>query len=267
MTGRAILWCGHVREEHRVRDVEGRLSPMTGEQAQTRGVDYDPLLPADDLKIQANSLELAFNAARALGVPAGEIFACLLRDDLRPPGLRTRPHRAMVPSLRRLVADIAGRAAAEDALLFVAVNHGIKGGGLATGDPPMDELEDPEDALPREPLTPACLDELLRPLAGPQVLVISTCYAGQFLPLAARPDRMVLAACPADEPYLVPRRDCAWSAFLDELFGAWCAEALWDDVPRTRLPLPEAFARAEGRLRDAGARDAPLCAGTAHWPR
>lgn len=240
---------------------------MTDGQARARGIEHDTLLPADDFKIQTNSLELSYNAARALGVPAGEIFACLLRDDLSPPKLRTRPHRATVEALRRLVLDIGSRAAAGDALLFVAVNHGIKGVGLATGDPPVDELDDLDEARPSEPLTPARLDECLRPLTGPQVLIVSACYSGQFLPLGARANRMVLTACRADEPYLVRRHDCAWPAFLDELFGAWCMEALSDAIPRTALPLPDAFARAAQRLGEVSAGDVPLCEGIAHWPR
>jgi hypothetical protein len=263
MTRRAILWCGHVRETRRILDAEGNLRPLTDAEARARGLDDDTLLPADDFKIQVNSLELSFQAARALGVAVGEIHACLLRDDPRPPELRTRPRPATVDALRSLVQEVHRRATPEDALLFVAVNHGVRGEGLATSDPPADELEDePQRAL----LTPEKLDECLRPLAGPQVLIVSACYAGQFLPLGRRPDRMVLAACSAEEPYLVQRHDCAWPAFLDELFGAWCEVALWDGVPRAKLPLPDAFDRAEQRLRGAGARNIPLREGVVRWP-
>jgi hypothetical protein len=137
----------------------------------------------------------------------------------------------------------------------------------------VDELDE-ERVIQR--LTPEVLDACLRPLGGLQVIVVATCYAGIFLPLAAHEGRTVLAACPAKEMYLVPRQDCAWPAFLDELFGAWCACALSDRVSRTRLPLGEAFQRAAEQLAEQAAErlakapnlpsNLPRCEGAAAWP-
>lgn len=252
MTKRAILWCGHVREPVLRRDEFGLRREEVG----------DPCGATDDAKIQRNSLELAFQAARALGVPRQEIYACVIHDDLLPEGFdMKRHHRATVDGLQRLARTLAARAEPEDALLFIAVNHCDKE-ALATADP-VDELD--EDRIIQR-LTPEVLDDCLRPLGGLQVIVVATCHAGIFLPLAEHEGRTVLVACPAEEVYLVPRQDCAWPAFLDELFGAWCACALSDRVSRTRLPLGEAFNRAAAQLAEDRARNLPLCAGAAAWP-
>lgn len=251
MTKRVILWCGHVKEPALKRDRFGRL--CEGD---------DPLLGTDDAKIQRNSLELAYQAALELGVPRDEIHACVIRDDLLPQGFDPRFHHpATVDSLRRLLRTLTRRAEPEDALLFIAVNH-CSQNALATADP-VDELDEDRVA---SPLTPAVLDECLRLLRGPQVVVVATCHAGIFLPLAAREGRVILAACAADDVYLVSRQECAWSAFLDELFGAWCGFSLSDAIPRTRLPLDDAFARVAERLGAEQARNLPLRAGAAAWP-
>lgn len=251
MTKRAILWCGHVREPVIRRD----------EFSRTREVS-DPLLVTDDAKIQCNSLELSYKAALALGVDSNEIHACVIRDDLLPQGFDPRHnHPATVDGLRRLVRSFASRAKPEDALLFIAVNHGNRA-ALVTADP-VDELD--EDHVAPQ-LTPAVLDECLNQLGGSQVVIMATCYAGIFLSLQKRERRAVLVACAAEEVYLVPRQDCAWSAFLDELFGAWCAFSLSDAIPRTRLSLQEAFIRAHMRLVEDNAPNLPLCEGAAAWP-
>jgi hypothetical protein len=222
----------------------------------------DRLLVTDDAKIQYNSLELSFQAALALGIAPEEIHACVIRDDLLPQGFDVRRnHPATVDGLRRLVRSFALRAKPEDALLFIAVNHGNRS-ALATADP-VDEFS---DARVAPQLTPAVLDDCLKPLRGSQIVVVATCYAGIFLSLEKRDDRAVLVACAAEEAYLVSREDCAWPAFLDELFGAWCECSLSDAVPRTRLSLQEAFDRAQRRLADENAPNLPLCAGAAAWP-
>src|SRR5262249_17673872 len=154
----------------------------------------------------------------------------VIRDDLLPRDFDLRRvHSATVEGLKGLVRTLARHATPEDVLLFVAVNHCGRE-ALATADPvdPFDDV----DAVVR--LTPLVLDDWLRPVQGPQTLVFATCYAGIFLPLAqTRKERAVLVSCGADEVYLVQRQDCAWSAFLDELFGAWCKCSLSDAVPRT----------------------------------
>jgi hypothetical protein len=251
MTKRAILWCGHIRAAIRVRDAEGRL--------RERG---DPLLAADDFRIQVNGLELAFRTARALGVPREEIHACVVRDDLRPRELVTERHQPTVAGLRRLAGSLARGATAADALLFVAANHGRRDGSLVTDDP-LDEVGDPIGAR----LDAETLGDCLRPIAGAQVLVIATCFAGAFLPLAADPRRAVVAACSATEEHRVSRDDGTCSAFLDELFGAWSGVAHSDAVPCTRLPLDAAFARAKERLLVPPSLNVPEYAGTNVWPR
>jgi hypothetical protein len=138
------------------------------------------------------------------------------------------------------------------------VNH-CSEQALATADP-VDEFG---DELAIERLTPEVLDNCLSHLPGTQVVVVSTCHAGIFLPLAEREGRAVIAACAGNEVYRVSRQDCKWPAFLDELFGAWCECALSDAVPTTRRSLDEAFLCAKARL---AAGQVPLRAGAAVRP-
>lgn len=258
MTKRAILYCGQVREPAIRRDMRGRPHTLRGSLLEVE----DEHVGTDDSKIQCNSLELSFQAALALGVARNEIHACVFHNDLLPPNFDARNnHQPTVAGLRRLVRGLSTRAKPEDALLFIAVNHGDET-ALVTADP-VDEFGDASVA-PR--LTPAALDDCLRPLPGPQVVVVATCHAGIFLSLSERPGRAVLVACAAEEKHLIARQDCAWSAFLDELFGAWCGCAFSDAVPPKRLPLREAFEAAHARLAGANAKALPLCAGAAAWP-
>ncbi|HZF49662.1 MAG TPA: hypothetical protein VE093_13480 [Polyangiaceae bacterium] len=217
----------------------------------------------DDIRVQSNNLELAFTAACSLGVPLDEVYACLVDDDLRPQKMKTQPFRATAGDLDRLVKFIARRADPGDALLFIAVNHGATT-GLTTAEDVADPLRDDELTV----LTPDRLDACLRMLSGPQVLVVSTCHAGVFLPLAdTHPDRMVLAVCDAEETYSIQRTDCPVSAFLDELFAAWCECSLDDAIPKAKLPLDEAFLRAAERLAAQPGMTTPRRAGHAAWPR
>lgn len=250
---RAILWCGHVRRPTFARDAEGRRREVG-----------DTLLAADDFRIQVNGLELAFRAAEVLGVPENEVYACLVRPDLAPQSLRTDVFEATVAGLRRLASRIGPRSKPDDALLFVTVNHGSRDGCLVTADP-MDEFA-ADDAPPPPRLTPAVLDECLRPIAGPQVIIVATCFSGAFLPLANDPRRAVLAACPANEEYTVTRAEGTCAAFLDELFGAWCGVAHSDDVPTARLALNDAFEQAKKRLAGIVPLNVPLWAGANVWP-
>lgn len=250
MTARAILWCGQVRRPQLDRDEFGRIVEVG-----------DRELPLDDAKIQANSLELAFEGALALGLSAGDVFACVLTPDLLPQRFGTERYGATITDLRRVVAEISKRSVTGDALLFIAVNHGAED-GLLTSEPPLDEF-DQERTVPR--LTPAVLDDCLRPFEGPQVIIVATCHAGVFLPLG-RNDRVILAACAQGDKYYVSRRDHAWPAFLDQLFGAWCGFALADTITRTRLDLDAAFIRAHAALEGVGARNLPQRAGTVVWP-
>jgi hypothetical protein len=251
MTKRAILWCGQVRRPSYRTYVKGRRHDTD-----------DPLAPTDDFTIQANGLELAFEAACRLGVSPRDIHACLVDDALKPQKLQTQRRRATVADLQHLLKVIAAHAKPGDPLLFVAVNHGAKDGLVVTPED-MDEFSDDDSTTTL--LTPEMLDEFFRPLVGPQVIINTACHAGAFLRLA-REGRAVLASCSEEEVYWISRHD-KWSAFLDELFGAWCKCALSDAVPRAQLSLDEAFSRAEERLTSAGARTKPLRAGAAAWPR
>ena len=258
MPKRAILWCGQVKQPAIRQGMHGKSHKLRGSLLEIT----DEYAGSDDSKIQCNSLQLSFNAALALGVERNEIHACVFSDDLLPPSFDPgNNHPATVAGLHRLVRTLSVRAKPDDALLFIAVNHGNKS-ALATAEP-VDELDD--DRIVRG-LTPAALDECLNQLGGSQVVVVSTCYAGIFLSLEKRKGRAVLVACSAEEVYLVPRQHCAWPPFLDELFGAWCACSLSDTVPRLRLPLEEAFCRAHERLTVEKAPNVPLREGEAEWP-
>jgi hypothetical protein len=195
MTKRAILWCGQMRRPNLGRDEFGR----------TREVG-DPLLASDDFKIQANGLELAFQAALSLGVTNDEIYIFVCDSELLPQRFHGASYQATVLELQRVILGIAGRAARGDALLFIAVNHGTPG-GLLTSEP-VSELD---DESPITLLTPDALDHCLRPFQGQQVLVIAACYAGSFLPLGSA-DRAVLVSCAPHETYKIPREGTAWSA-------------------------------------------------------
>src|SRR5689334_10178809 len=113
MTMRAILWCGQTRQPRLDRDELGRVVEIG-----------DRELPLDDAKIQANSLELAFQGALALGISARDVHACVLTSDLLPQHFRTEPYAATIGDLRRLVTALSRQTAAGDALLLIAVNHG-----------------------------------------------------------------------------------------------------------------------------------------------
>ena len=231
---RAILWCGQVLGS-------GGLGPLADtmrlSQKERRIADNEPdaLFPHNDFTLQANGLELAFQAARQLGVEDSEIYACLVQEDLRPPGLQTEVRKATPSDLEKLLCEIRDCGEPDDALLFVAVNHGSSA-GLTTAEDVSDPMRDDSETI----LTPTQLDIFLKIITGPQVLVIVTCYAGAFLALGNE-NRCVLAACGATERYLAPRCDGPRSPFLDELFGAWCGCAHDDGVPRATLPLEKAF--------------------------
>ncbi len=258
MTKRAILYCGQVRQPAIRRDMRGNPCKLRGSLLE---ID-DEYAGTDDFKIQCNSLELSFKAALALGVDRNEIHACIFNNDLLPPSFVPRNnHPATVAGLHRLVRGFTSRAKSEDALLFIAVNHGDDT-ALITADP-VDEFGE-EHMAPR--LTPAALDDCLRALPGSQIVVVATCHAGIFLSLSERPDRAVLVACAAEDKHLIARQDRAWSSFLDELFGAWCGCAFSAAIPPKRLPLHEAFVTAYARLAEEKAPSLPLCAGLAQWP-
>jgi hypothetical protein len=170
--------------------------------------------------------------------------------------------------LERVLARLARSATEEDALLFIATNHGEQQGLLTSS--PVDEFSDDEEG-PRL-LTSEVLRRSLDAVAGTQVLVLATCHAGIFLPLA-RENRAVLASCAADQRYLV-QEEPPCSPFLVELFKAWCRTELQGYETLFSpgvVELDTAFAQAEQQLA-SGAYPAetqrlkPLHHGVARWP-
>lgn len=238
MTRRAILWCGWA--------------------VPTRKLDF----PAS-----MRDLDLAVRAAQALGVRRENIHAFLGHEDLLA-GLAVSQYPATVEALERVVAGLRHGSTADDALLFIATNHGERHGLLTSA--LVDEFAD-EEETPRL-LTPEVLRRCLDGLMGTQVLVLATCHAGIFLPLA-RDGRAVLASCSADQRYLV-QEEPACSPFLVELFRAWCCTELPGYETRFSNDISEldaAFIRAEQQLA-SNAYSAeykklkPLREGLASWP-
>lgn len=246
MTARVLLWCGHVRPPR--EDRKGRM-----------------VAAAYDFPASKNDMAIAIRAARVLGVGDREIHPFLCDDGLLPADFSEPVHDATAAELRRVVKRIALDARPGDALLFVASNHGEEQGLLMTAR--HDELGGDEPLH----LTPDALEECLSQLGGPQVVIVATCHSGVFLPLGARPDRLVIAACNERERYLVTSDDeDAHSPLLRVLFGAWCGVALGDEAAPARCSLDEAFevARAAEMARrdiDALKRTEPLRKGSAVW--
>jgi hypothetical protein len=238
MTRRAILWCGWA--------------------VPTRKLDF----PAS-----VRDLDLAVRAAQALGVRLENIHAFVGHEDLLA-GLAVSQYPATVEALEREVARLTRDSTADDALLFIATNHGERHGLLTSAR--VDEFAD-EEETPRL-LTPEVLRRCLDGLMGTQVLVLATCHAGIFLPLA-REGRAVLASCSADQRYLV-QEEPACSPFLVELFRAWCCTELpgyEKHFSSNVSELDAAFIQAEQQLTSNAyspeyKRLKPLREGLASWP-
>jgi hypothetical protein len=266
MTRRAILWCGYVKPP----------LPRPGSEASSWW---------SDAAASINDLEIAFRGARALGVPLHEIYACVCTPEVLPQAFETRERPASVAALRSLTAEIARHAGPEDALLFVATNHGDERRlfvpekrdvrGLVT-EPSVeelderslrdDDLDDPDEQSSTDLLTPETFAACFDPLPGAQVVVVAACHAGCFLGIGNQ-RRMVLTSCGADEKYWVDQEESSCSAFIAELFAAWCAVAPRDDIPADNMAPDEAFARSVRRLADAGARTVPRRQGSTVWNR
>jgi len=238
VTRRALLWCGWA----------------------------DPARMLD-FPASVKDLELAVRAARALGVKDRDIHAFLGHADLIS-GVEVSQDAATLAALERVVARLAREATADDALLFIATNHGEQQGLLTSG--PVDEFSSDEE-VPRH-LTPAILRQSLDRIPGTQVLILASCHAGVFLPLAQE-NRAVLASCAADQVYLV-QEDPPCSPFLIELFKAWCSIELpgYQTVfSEGVFELDAAFLQAEQQLSQGAypaeyKRLRPLRQGTARWP-
>lgn len=162
MTRRALLWCGWA-DPARVLD-----------------------FPAS-----VKDLDLAVRAARALGVRDMDMHAFLSHADLISDP-EVSQHAATIDALERVVASLAREATADDALLFIATNHGEQLGLLTSG--PVDEFSSDED-MPRH-LSPAILRQCLDKIPGTQVMIFATCHAGGLSSLGARePNSVGLLRC------------------------------------------------------------------------
>lgn len=240
MTCRAILWCGFVSRPAG----KGRLDRATAVQG---------AFPDCDFPASVNDLEIAYRAAKALGARAADIYPHVCDPDLLPPALVARWSPPTKEALARTLKGIRREASSGDRLLFIATNHGTRDGLLT-----MVEVDEFEDAPTSPFLTPEDLSRSLDSVQGDHTVVIASCHAGIFLPLGDHPNRTVLAACGADVVYRIHREERSCSPFLVELFASWCGVSLWDDVPTSNLPLPEALARATARLASTYQTHAPL---------
>lgn len=248
MTRRAILWCGHVRPA-------GARYPLGRSMSDAAG------FPDCDFPASVNDLELGFRSARELGISVKDIHPLVCDPDLLPSELSSRSLPATLESLENVLARIRRAALPEDALLFVATNHGCPEGLLTST--PVDELDELDGPVL---LSPEHLGGALDSIPGAQVIIVAACHAGIFLPLGGPPDRTVLASCAADLVYRVHREERSCSPFLVELFASWCGVALWDDVVTARHPLGEAFTRAQARLAGEHRTAVPLVNGPCAWP-
>jgi hypothetical protein len=243
MTTRALFWCGYAKPP------PGRL-PAAG--------------AADDAYADAvtlgNDLEFAIQAARNLGVKDEDMYAFVCDRDLVPAGYAGEWRPPTCAAFEQTTSRLARVVVAGDATLFFATNHAVPEGLLTSAH--VDEFE--EDApifLAAETLA-AALDVL----PGVQVLVIATCFAGAFLPLARADRRLVLAAC-ADEVYYAGGAT-AWAGFPAELFRAWCGVSPDGGPCPARMDPDAAFTFAEVRVMGGavGRPIQPVRAGSVRWP-
>jgi hypothetical protein len=100
MTKRAILWCGYGRRAKENLDFE----------------------------ISANDLYLSIRAALAAGVKREDIYPFVCDEDLLPSDFRGACRPPTLTSLDACLQEIRRGAAPEDALIFIATNHGDKDG-------------------------------------------------------------------------------------------------------------------------------------------
>jgi hypothetical protein len=221
-----------------------------------------------DFPASVRDLELSVRAARTLGIADEDMHALVCREDLLPQGFAGSQSPATVRALERVLAEIAQSATPDDALLFVATNHGERRGLLTKAE--VDEFAE-EDEI--QLLTPQLLEQALNGVPGRQVLIFAVCRAGIFLPLGQRQDRAVIAACSEDEKYLV-QKDPECSPLLRELFRSWCGVELPGyeiDFSQGLRELGAAFAQAELRIGSSDyppqhRRLKPLLQGTPLWP-
>lgn len=243
MTMRALFWCGYAKPQ------PGRFGA-----AGAAGAAF-----ADAVTL-ANDLEFAIAAARKLGVKDGDMYAFVCDRDLVPAGYAGERLAPTIAALEQTTARLAKIAAASDATLFFATNHAVEEGLLTSAQ--VDEFEPDAPSY----LAAEALAQVLDVLPGVQVLVIATCFAGAFLPIARADRRLVLAAC-GDQVYFAGG-STAWAGFPAELFRAWCGVSPDGGACPARMDVDAAFAFAEARVMrgEAGRPIQPLRAGNVRWP-
>lgn len=139
--------------------------------------------------------------------------------DRRPLATRT--------ALARALRGIAGRMdPKEDLLLLFLTLHGSEDHRLVVQMPP----------LPLDPIDPDWLKRTLdRSGLGPQLVIVSACYSGGFLPTLEAPNRMVMTAARADRPSFGCGPDSELTYF---------GRALLVDALNRTIDFPQAFALA-----------------------
>lgn len=151
--------------------------------------------------------------------------------DRRPLATRT--------ALARALRGIAGRMdPKEDLLLVFLTLHGSEDHQLVVQMPP----------LPLDPIDPDWLKRTLdRSGLGPQLVIVSACYSGGFLPALEAPTRMVMTAARSDRPSFGCGPDSELTYF---------GRALLVDALNRTIDFPQAFELArrgvEARERREG---------------
>lgn len=229
MRARAMLWCGRIRPRQ-------QLEPTAF----------------------ANDIEMAVRSVLRRGVNPHDISAHVGDRSLLPDGFSGAPHEPTLDSLDRVMRSMAQDSKSEDAVIFVATNHGVRKGLLTAGEPPNPFAdEEPKPVY----LTPTFLQERLDAIAGQQIVLIATCHAGVFLPLGNE-RRVVLASCGADEKdYTYTGDHPPRALFLYEVLSHWAGTSLGGYPAPEPCSLTEAFERArQNHCPHAH------CTGSASWP-
>lgn len=121
----------------------------------------------------------------------------------------------------------------------------------------MDVFAEPSE--PPGPLTPAELQAILDGIPGRQAVVLATCHAGVFLPLA-NPRRFVLAASAADTSYYILRAEEPCSPLLARLFGQWTQRGA-RQLGAFASAATDAIEHPDSRVQDGSIAHAPCAAG------
>jgi hypothetical protein len=157
---------------------------------------------------------------------------------------------ATIETLANSLQAAAGRLDAEKDVLFVILTSHGSPDGLAVKAGRLEQT-----------LTPSRLAGMLAKTGvRHQVVVISACYSGVFIPPLANPDVLVITAADADHPSFGCQDKAKWTYFGDAFFNA---------ALRHATSLEEAFLDARALVRKRELRERfepsnPLIAGGAN---